>query len=197
MERSWDVKDNRSYHRSALPGREACLSVRHGREGNPSVIRGNLVDLLKVALPYAGKVYSASIVDYRGKVVVTPRLMTMFWAAELGCFGTGSDTAPYTITGPTINPTFLEQYHSIDLFGALDFAVWWAGSDEDPYWIRLRGPNGRLIMSPKTVEGLYHSSFGAAGGSITVSLVRPSNNILVGDGVAIRLPEVLSSTRIV
>lgn len=192
-----DLTHYRTYHRPALAGREFVLRIMTHRSGAVVFRHTLLVDALKQALSWCHKGEWIELRDFEGKVLVSRVRFARLLRAASGDYGIPSKERPYMVQGPTINPTFMEEYWTVDLLKALDYAVHWQSNCDGPYWAEVRAPNGKLVLPRSVVMELYHASVKAYGGSITVSIIRTTDKFFVGPGFCMQLGEVVESRRIV
>lgn len=192
-----NVKDYGCHHAMALVGRgfflriglkDGCVADFYSRE---------LMKLVKDALAWQGNALWARINDFEGRVVISAKTMDHLWEASVGRYGVASEETPFVIRGPILNPSHVVRYYSLDLFWAVNFAAdwlnnWW----DDPYWVIICGPNGRVILGNRELERMYHAEVRSRGYSITVMLVRPSDDVIVSGDCTVRLPFVISERRI-
>ncbi len=193
-----NVKNYGCHHAMALVGRgfflriglkDGCVADFYSRE---------LMKLVKDALSWQGNALWARINDSEGHVVISAKTMSRLWVAAVGCYGVASEETPFIIRGPILNPSHIVWYYSLDLFGAVNFATDWLNNSwDDPYWVTICGPNGRVILGNRELERMYHAEVRSRGHSITITLVRPSDDTVVSGNCAVRLPVILSESRIV
>lgn len=185
-------------HEKALVGRgfflrislkDGCVADFYSRE---------LMKLVKDALSWQGNALWARINDFEGRVVISAKTMSRLWAAAVGCYGVANEETPFIIRGPILNPSHIVWYYSLNLFGAVSFASGWLNDwYDDPYWVTVCGPNGRVILGNRELERMYHAEMRGRGHCINVMLVRPSDDVIVSGDCAVRLPVILSESRIV
>lgn len=192
MYRSWDVKDNLipSHQKKGIRGREFTLKVRLADVTEPRLFYStDLTELLRQGLQWRRHALSAVITSFKDEVILSSRQMMNLWAADAGCYGTPSKTAPFIIRGPVINPMAFEWYESQDLLEAFGFAKSWFYCDEEPYWIVVRGPNGRTILRAADLEKIHLLELEAQGCPITRHVVVSLKGGTRRRRVEYRLPE--------
>jgi len=86
-------------------------------------------------------------------------------------FGEPTEDSRFTVTGPTINPEYLETYYSMNIIDAIDFAVWWLDSSDDPYYVIIHSPDGDVVLTQTVLKKMYYSEVEASGGTISEGVV--------------------------
>jgi hypothetical protein len=173
--RPYDIGLYQTYHKEALKGREFVLVVEFSQRFGLGFERKyrKLMDALATALRWCGKARSIRIVDFEKKPIVSDLIIERLWAAKRNCYGVPSNQKQFVVSGPTINPEFIEDYYSMNILQAVDFATdWLDNSWDEPYWVLLRGPDGRVILPRQAIRRMYHAEVKATGGSISEHIVR-------------------------
>lgn len=198
MHQPFDVESYGSYHTSpALSGREFEVRVELINGKAMSWKHQFLMDAVRQALDWRRHSRNAKIVDCEGVDIISCTRMRRLWRAAEGCYGTATHQTPYKVLGRAVCNR-LEQYTSMSLINAIDFASgWYHNASDDPSGVELRGPNNGIVLSQKVVERMYYAELYSIGRTLTVSMVRPSDKVIVGPNGAVRLTEVLWEKRIV
>ena len=180
MDRPMDVEGYSTYHKKALNGRGFLLNVCAPRKDR--IIRFTslmLMELIARMLMWGGRALWASIHDFEGNVVVSPWTARRIWNAAGGKYGRPTNSSPIIVCGPTLNPTFIEEYTSQSFLKAIDFAAYWLDDAWDgPYWVHVIGPNGRIILSNRELHRMYHAEMHASGWTITESIIQTDGSLL-------------------
>ena len=193
-----NVKNYGVHHAQALVGHGFFLKIGLKDGCVADFYSRGLMKLVNDALSWQGKALWARINDSEGCVVISAQTMDRLWAAVAGRYGVASKEAPFVIRGPTLNPSHVVWYYSLDLFGAVNFTTdWFNNGYDDPYWVTICGPNGRVILGNRELERMYHAEVRGRGASITVMLVRPSDDISISGNCAVRSSVILSEHRVV
>jgi len=195
-----DLRHHRTYHREAKEGREFILRVRTKKRGIVELGAKLVIDAVSLALKWRSKADWAELLDFERKTVLSGTRVARLWRAAAGEYGRPTKEHPYIVRGPTINPTFMEEFWTLDLLKAVDYAYYWQSLCEGPYWCEVRGPNGNIVLSRMPIERMYHAEVKGYGGSIVtmvVSVGGPNSKAYVGPGVYIPIGEVNEYRKIV
>jgi hypothetical protein len=159
-----------------------------------------LIDAVKQALTWRTKARWAEILDFERKMVLSRARLGRLWRAAAGSYGRPTKDKPFIVCGPTINPTFMEEYWTLDLLKAVDYAYDWQGYGEGPYWCEVRGPDGRIVLPRCPIEMMHRAEVKSYGGSIVEMIIQvggPDSTCLVGPGFCIPQGKVLEYRKIV
>ena len=181
MERPSDAESYSAQHKAALHGRRFILKVCMTNTGKILEFQNRMLMVLVAQLlsTWCGKATWAGIWSFEGKPVIEPHTVVKLWAANRCCFGVSSTQMPFIVRGPTLNPTFIEEYTAKNILNAIDFATGWLSNCwKDHYWVKGLGPNGQCIISRREVEQMYHAEMRAAGWSITESVIQADGSLL-------------------
>ncbi|HCR52447.1 TPA: hypothetical protein DIV48_02240 [Candidatus Kaiserbacteria bacterium] len=179
MDRPNDVESYGSYPKKALNGRSFVLRVCLPQKDKIIQVQNRLLmELVAHLLMWGGRAQWAGIYSFEGKIVVSPWTTRRVWDAARGGYGLPTKVASFVVCGPTLNPTFIENYTSQSLLNAINFAYQWLDWGEGPYWARVIGPDGRIILTRHEVRQMYHAEMRAAGWTITESLIQTDGSLL-------------------
>lgn len=195
-----DLRHYRTYHRPAKEGREFILRIGTQHSGVVEVRAPLVIAGVKQALSWRTKAKWAELLDFERTVVLSRARVARLWRAAAGEYGKPAKKAPYIVRGPTLNPTFMETFWTVDLFMAVDYASYWQSLCEGPYWCEVRGPNGKIVLSRLPIERMYHAEVKGSGGSITETVIRvggPNGKCMVGPGICIPMGEVIAHRQVV
>ena len=176
MVRSWAVEDNSTYHRPALDGREFMMRLKL-LEGSQIIGWQHkfFVDAVKQVLRWRSHAKWAEIVDYEGKAIISRTRMARLWRAADEEYGKPTIPTPYRVRAEVICPGIIHEYLTLSLANAINYASWWHENGwDDPAWVEVRGPNGRIVVSRMLSLRMYHGEVKAYGGSIVTSMIEVS-----------------------
>ena len=199
MDRSWNVNDYQTHHLEAIEGREFVLRVRSPESNQVLQFKyAKLMEAIAEALSWRKKALWARIVDFEARPLISSRLMVQLWAADSGCYGAPSAQTLFVIRGPVINPNDLWEYESANLLGAIDYATYWLNDTfDEPYWVNIRAPGGRMVMGREALKRLYHAEITASGGMLMEYIMKPSDKVVaLADGAVFLLPEIVSQRQL-
>lgn len=195
MQMPYDVESHlgKGFGYESRVDRQFKLIVRLASHNRPIGFRGRfLMELVKQALAWRGKALRAHIESFEDKIVVSPKTVSALWAADAACYGRPSARHPFIVRGPTINPTFIEEYTAQNIWNAVRFGAHWIhNSWNEPYWVKVLAPNGTIVVRDSTLQRMYRAEIKAQGGSIVEYIALGPSNMPIGGSIALHVTEVL------